>query len=70
MLKSGVRPMEAAVSLDVREVTRSKKSMMQLQLPGKLLFLFRIRFGLYAVLARLGAKLDWQAMEAEFSGRS
>jgi predicted unusual protein kinase regulating ubiquinone biosynthesis (AarF/ABC1/UbiB family) len=70
VLKSGVRPMEAAVSLDVREVTRSKKSMMQLQLPGKLLFLFRIRFGLYAVLARLGAKLDWQAMEAEFSGRS
>ena len=69
VLKSGVHPMAAAVSLDVREVTRSKKSMMQLQLPGKLLFLFRIRFGLYAVLARLGAKLDWQAMEAEFSGR-
>jgi predicted unusual protein kinase regulating ubiquinone biosynthesis (AarF/ABC1/UbiB family) len=69
VLNPGVRPMEAAVSLDVREVTRSKKSMLQLQLPGKLLFLFRIRFGLYAVLARLGATLDWQAMEAEFSGR-
>jgi hypothetical protein len=40
--------------------------MLQLQLPGKLLFLFRIRFGLYAVLARLGAKLDWQALEEEF----
>ena len=70
VLKPGVRPMEAAVSLDLREVARNKKSMLRLQLPGKLLFLFRIRFGLYAVLARLGAKLDWQALEAEFSGRS
>jgi len=70
VLKAGVRSMEAAVSLDLREVTRNKRSMLQLQLPGKLLFLFRIRFGLYAVLARLGAKLDWQALEAEFSGRS
>jgi predicted unusual protein kinase regulating ubiquinone biosynthesis (AarF/ABC1/UbiB family) len=69
VLKAGVRPMVAAVSLDMREVTRSKRSMMQLRLPGKLLFLFRIRFGLYAVLARLGANLDWQALEAEFSGR-
>jgi len=70
VLKPGVRPMEAAVSLDLREVARNKKSMLRLQLPGKLLFLFRIRFGLYAVLARLGAKLDWQALEAAFSGRS
>jgi predicted unusual protein kinase regulating ubiquinone biosynthesis (AarF/ABC1/UbiB family) len=70
VLKPGVRAMMAAVSLDVREVTRSKKSMMQLQLPGKLVFLFRIRFGLYAVLARLGAQLNWQALEEEFSGRS
>ncbi|MEO8182341.1 MAG: AarF/ABC1/UbiB kinase family protein [Deltaproteobacteria bacterium] len=70
VLKPGVRSIEAAVSLDLRDVARSKKSMLQLQLPGKLLFLFRIRFGLYAVLARLGAKLDWQSLEAEFSGRS
>lgn len=70
VLKPGVRSMEAAVSLDVREMARNKRSMLQLQLPGKLLFLFRIRFGLYAVLAQLGAKLDWHALEAEFSGRS
>jgi hypothetical protein len=69
VLKPGVQSMAVAVSLDMREVVRSKKAMLQLQLPGKLLFLFRIRFGVYAVLARLGAKLDWQALEAEFSGR-
>jgi predicted unusual protein kinase regulating ubiquinone biosynthesis (AarF/ABC1/UbiB family) len=70
VLKAGVRPMTAAVSLDMGKLVRHKRSLLQLQLPGKLLFLFRIRFGLYAVLARLGAALDWQAMEAEFSGRS
>jgi len=69
VLKPGVRPMAAAVSLDMREVLRSKQAMLQLQLPGKLLFLFRIRFGVYAVLAQLGAQLDWQALEAEFSGQ-
>lgn len=68
--KSGVRPMAAGVSLDLGEVVRSKKAMLQLQLPAKLLFLFRIRFGVYAVLARTGAKLDWQELEAEFSGQS
>jgi hypothetical protein len=40
---------------------------MRLRLPGKLLFLFRIRFGLYAVLSRLGAVLDWNALEAELA---
>jgi len=70
VLTPGVRPMVAPVSLNMREVARSKKSMLLLQLPGNLLFLFRIRFGLYAVLARLGAKLDWQALEAELSGRN
>lgn len=29
------------------------------------MFLFRIRFGLYAVLARIGAKIGWPALEDE-----
>lgn len=70
VLTPGIRQMQAATPLDFREVARSKRAMLQLQLPGKLLFLFRIRFGLYAVLARVGAKLDWQALEAELSGRA
>jgi predicted unusual protein kinase regulating ubiquinone biosynthesis (AarF/ABC1/UbiB family) len=70
VLTPGVRRLQAPVDLDFRAIARNKKSMLQLQLPGKLLFLFRIRFGLYAVLARLGAELDWQALEVEFSGRA
>jgi hypothetical protein len=31
---------------------------MRLRLPGKFVFLFRIRFGLYAVLSRIGAQCD------------
>jgi hypothetical protein len=30
------------------------------------MFLFRIRFGLFAVLTRLGAVCDWAAMERRF----
>ena len=46
---------------------RDKKALMELSLPGKLLFLFRIRFGLYAVLARLGAVADWAALESAWA---
>jgi hypothetical protein len=35
--------------------------------PGRLLFLFRIRFGLYAVLSRLGAVCDWSSLERGFA---
>jgi hypothetical protein len=38
-----------------------------LSLPGKLLFLFRIRFGLYAVLSRLGSVADWGALESAWA---
>jgi hypothetical protein len=36
-------------------------------MPGRLLFLLRIRFGLYAVLSRLGARLDWGGLEARWA---
>ena len=56
--------MEAGSALEGRDLLRDKKALMELSLPGKLLFLFRIRFGLYAVLARLGAVADWAALES------
>jgi predicted unusual protein kinase regulating ubiquinone biosynthesis (AarF/ABC1/UbiB family) len=49
------------------ETAALKRKLMKMRLPGKLLFLFRIRFGLYAVLARLGAALDWAALEDELA---
>jgi hypothetical protein len=48
-------------------VAKLKKSLLRLRLPGKLMFLFRIRIGLYAVLARMGARLDWIELEEELA---
>jgi len=39
----------------------------RLRLPGRLLVLFRIRFGLFAVLSRLGAINDWAALERQLA---
>jgi len=35
----------------------------RMRLPAKLLFLFRIRFGLHSELARLKSVADWAALE-------
>jgi predicted unusual protein kinase regulating ubiquinone biosynthesis (AarF/ABC1/UbiB family) len=63
MLTPGPHVIDASVHLDMNQVARDKLMLMRLHLPGKLLFLFRIRFGLYAVLARIGACLDWSQLE-------
>jgi hypothetical protein len=49
------------------QVAKLKKSLLRMRLPGKLMFLFRIRIGLYAVLARIGAKMDWIELEEELA---
>jgi hypothetical protein len=49
------------------QVARLKKSLLRLRLPGRLMFLFRVRVGLYAVLARIGARLDWIDLEEELA---
>jgi len=67
MLQPGPRPVDPGADLDMASVIRDKRALMRLELPGKLLFLFRIRFGLYAVLARLGSVCDWSALEASFA---
>ena len=65
MLTPGPHQIDASVNFATTRVARDKMTLMKLRLPGKLLFLFRIRFGLYAVLARLGARCDWSQMELE-----
>jgi predicted unusual protein kinase regulating ubiquinone biosynthesis (AarF/ABC1/UbiB family) len=67
VLEPGRHRIAAGVAAEAREVARTKLAIARLRLPGKLLFLFRIRFGLYAVLSRLGAQLDWRALEAELA---
>ena len=67
LLKVGRHRVEANPAMSLRHVARLKKSLLRLSLPGKLLFLFRIRIGLYAVLARIGANLDWIELEEELA---
>jgi len=60
---------EQAIALgeqDMGAMMRSKRQLMKLTLPGEFLFLFRIRFGLMSVLARLGARANWYRLEREF----
>ena len=70
LLQPGPRMLDASISGEARDIMRSKIALMRLRLPGKFLFLFRIRFGLYAVLSRLGAVCDWQALELELAGKA
>lgn len=63
----GKQRLQSGIGIEAKLLLRDKRLLLRLQLPGRLLFLFRIRFGLYAVLARLGAELDWQKLEAEMS---
>jgi len=51
---------------DMGSIMRSKRQLMKLTLPGEFLFLFRIRFGLLSVLARLGARANWYQLERGF----
>jgi predicted unusual protein kinase regulating ubiquinone biosynthesis (AarF/ABC1/UbiB family) len=67
LLVDGPRRVEPGAGFDAHEVLRDKMALANLSLPGKLLFLFRIRFGLYAVLARLGAVADWGALESAWA---
>jgi len=65
LVTPGVRRIALDEGQRAASLMADKKAVMRLALPGKLLFLFRLRFGLYAVLARLGAEADWSRMERE-----
>lgn len=67
LLCPGAHPIDDKMVIDMRQLTRDKLAIARLRLPGRLLFLFRIRFGLYAVLARLGAVCDWSSLERGFA---
>lgn len=66
MLTPGTHSVEGRIVVEMGQVARDKLAIARLRLPGRLMFLFRIRFGLFAVLSRLGAVCDWAAMERRF----
>jgi hypothetical protein len=57
-------PLLAAVT---GRLARAVMQDMRRRLPSRMLFLFRLRFGLYAVLARLQAEVDWASLESEWA---
>jgi hypothetical protein len=67
MLVPGPHRIDGRIVIDTRQMMRDKLAVARLRLPGRLMFLFRIRFGLFAVLSRLGSVNDWAAMEQAFA---
>src|SRR5262249_34239618 len=66
MLRDEIRSIEPGEAVPLRTLLENKRQLLQLRLPGELLFIFRIRFGLMSVLARLGARANWYRMEQGF----
>lgn len=53
--------------VELRQLMADKLALARLGLPRHALFLLRLRFGLYAVLSRLGARLDWGGLEERYA---
>ena len=68
MLKAGPTVIAADAAFETKQMMKDKLSMMKLGLPAHILFVLRLRFGLYAVLSRIGACRDWAALEAQPTG--
>jgi hypothetical protein len=68
VLTQGPHRVESGLSLDTRQIMKDKLVVARMRLPPKLLFLFRIRFGLHSELTRLKAVADWAALEERLCG--
>jgi len=66
-LEPGRRRVRTGLPRSMRELALGRRDLLRLHLPPRLLFLLRVRFGLYAVLARLGAEVDLHARETELA---
>jgi len=65
VLRPGPHAVESGLSLDARAIMRDKLAVARMRLPARLLFLFRIRFGLHSELVRLRSVADWAALEEQ-----
>ena len=66
MLRDRVQAVDLGEAKDMGAILQRKRALMKLTLPGEFLFLFRIRFGLMSVLARLGARANWYRLERAY----
>jgi predicted unusual protein kinase regulating ubiquinone biosynthesis (AarF/ABC1/UbiB family) len=67
MLRDEVLPIEPGQARPLGAILASKRELLKLHIPPRLLFVFRIRFGLMSVLCRLGARANWYRLERRFS---
>lgn len=67
MLVRGPSVMPVDGPVDLQRLAADKFALAKLGLPRHAMFLLRLRFGLYAVLARLGSKLDWGELETSLA---
>ena len=70
MLHDGPSVMPADGAFVATQLMQDKLSLLKLGLPPHMVFLLRLRFGLYAVLSRIGACCDWAQLELQPHGRS
>ncbi len=66
MLKDEPLRVDLGEALDFGSAFRAKLQLLKLTLPAEFVFLFRIRFGLLSVLARLGSRANWYHLERGF----
>lgn len=70
MLVRGTNAIPPDGAVEASQMMRDKRALAKLGLPPHLLFLLRLRFGLYAVLSSLGARADWGALETACASRA
>jgi len=70
MLVRGPSRISPDGAVETSQMLRDKRALAKLRLPPQLVFLLRLRFGLYAVLATLGSTADWGALEAAWAARA
>lgn len=69
MLENRTQHVDLGPGIGMRQAYERKKEMLQLTLPPEFVFLFRIRFGLFSVLAELGCEANWAELERELLSR-
>lgn len=66
MLKDETAPVDLSSAIEMKEMFKKKQQLLKFTLPGEFTFLFRIRFGLMSVLARLGTEANWYQLERQY----
>ncbi|HET9594420.1 MAG TPA: AarF/ABC1/UbiB kinase family protein [Anaeromyxobacteraceae bacterium] len=67
MLRDEVLSFQLGTLAPFRSIVSTKREILSLHIPGEMLFVLRIRFGLMSVLARLGARANWCKLERQYA---